>query len=177
MGMKCCHCQRCVRLSIFPFPFMICYQSHTVCLHLLVVDCNNSLSVCVFFPHFFSFFKWWSCFDVVLLIIFVSCILCKVSVGWSSVSFHQYVACFNYWISFSSFVLFCFEHDVPNLLKYKEFQLSRASSDLSFIHKFWQGVYLFIFNYSCTFVTIALCSLISRISSTSLCFLFFLLSF
>lgn len=99
---------------ISPLMFMFfCYQSHTVCLHLLVLFCNNNPSyLCSSSVLFFNYF--------LMLLFVVHLFLCLVfstkkrkrSVGWPNFMFD--VACL-----IVVFLLFVFAHVVTKFLKYK----------------------------------------------------------
>ena len=111
---KHCHCMKFpwvhLRFCISP---LLCYQSHTVCLHLLVLYCNNSPSFCAH-PHlFFFFFFFFS--GVPFVHLFLCHVICENDLLAGPTLCLIDVACL-----IIVFLLFVFAHAVPKFLKYKK---------------------------------------------------------
>lgn len=86
-----------IKHSLLVFHFtscVLCYQSHTVCLHLLVLYCNNSPSTSVH-PQFFCIIVFWWCCCVHLFLHLVFCeLICWLAQPHVWLMLHAQLLCF-----------------------------------------------------------------------------------
>lgn len=121
--------------------FMFYYHSHTVCLHLLVLYCNNCPSACAHPPCFeLDFF-----FLVIVSHLFLCSHLLKSSVGWSNFTLGW--IWFNYCIYFVCFCACC-----SKILQIQTKLDCHLSLTFKYIFTFRVSIYLdyyviFVFDY------------------------------